>query len=514
MTPFFRGCTFSKISLALCAFVASPAEAEVSLPAIFSDHMVLQSDMAVPIWGWAQAGEEVTVSIGAESWSTRADGAGKWKLSLGKLSAGEPTTLSVKGRNSLLIKDVLIGEVWLCAGESNMFMQVNNANSADQERSTANFPQIRMFTVQSGAAVEPEERGKGQWKVCDPGNVGEFSATGYFFGRELHNALSGRAIGLINASQNSSPIEAWTSLEAMHDKAALKPLFKRWEDDVATYLNPETVAKFDADTLAWNEAVEKAKAEDKSAPRAPGRNGRPRWANNHPGNLFNGKIAPLVPYAIRGAIWYQGESNVGDGMLYREQLPMLINDWRAHWGQGDFPFAWVQLANFLKPSTEPVEFSGWALTRDSMRKTLALPKTGMTINTDIGDERDARPKNKQEIGRRLALWALSTVYGQDRPWSGPLYDKLEIKSGHIGLSFTHTDGGLVAKGGDLKGFAIAGADRKWTWASARIEGDKVWLTNDEIKEPVAVRYSWANNPDGTLCNGAGMPASPFRTDNW
>ncbi len=498
----------------LCWAVLSPcATADVSLPAFFSDHMVLQRDMPVPVWGWAEPGEQVVVSIEKESKNATADGAGKWKVQLGKLQSGAPATLTVKGRNTVVINDVLIGEVWLCSGQSNMSMRVAESNDAANEKAAANYPQIRMFTVDSGAAGTPQEKCAGRWEVCSPASVGNFSAAAYFFGRDLHKG-HGAPVGLINSSVGGTAIEAWTSQEAMATQAELKPIFERWEKEVAAYEAPEARERFEAETLAWKALVEKAKAENKPAPRGPKRAGRSRLDPNHPANLFNGKIAPLIPYAMRGAIWYQGEANAGNGPLYAKQLPLLINDWRARWQQGDFPFAWVQVPNFMARTAEPGVQSGWALVRESMLRTLSLPNTGMSVNIDIGEEGNIHPKNKQEIGRRLSLWALAKVYGKEIPYSGPLYEKQEINGSEVVLSFKHTEGGLVAKEGELKGFAVAGADRKWVWATAKIVGEKVVVSMPDIKEPVAVRYAWANNPECNLTNAAGLLASPFRTDDW
>ncbi|MDB6151552.1 MAG: hypothetical protein JWL90_5 [Chthoniobacteraceae bacterium] len=489
------------------------AVADVTLPTIFSDHMVLQRDIVVPVWGWANPGEQVVVSIGAASKSATADAAGKWKLQLDKLQGAEPDKLTVKGKNTIVINDVLVGEVWLCSGQSNMSMRVTESMDADAEKAAAKFPQIRMYTVDSGAAVSPQEKCAGHWEVCSPASVGNFSAAGYFFGRELHKNL-GVPVGLINSSVGGTAIEAWTSQEAMANKPELKPILEHWEKEVAAYDAPEAKARFEAETAAWKELVEKAKAENKPAPRGPQRAGRSRLDNNHPANLFNGKIAPLLSYAIRGAIWYQGESNAGNGSLYGQQLPLMINDWRARWQQGDFPFGFVQLPNFMARSAEPGTPSGWAAVRESMLKTLALPNTGMSVNMDIGEANDIHPKNKQEIGRRLSLWALAKVYGKDLPYAGPFYDKLQVNGAEAILTFKNTNGGLAARGGDLKGFIVAGADKKWAWATAKIDGDRVVLSAPDVKEPVAVRYAWGNNPECNLINGAGLLASPFRTDDW
>jgi sialate O-acetylesterase len=489
--------------------LTSPATtlAKVTLPALFSDHMVLQADNQVPVWGWADGGEEVMVAVVGQTKTAKADPSGKWTVKLDPLKTGEALTLTVKGSNSITIQDVLVGEVWLCSGQSNMQMTVNGAKDAANEKAAANFPKIRMFREASSAAVMPQDHCKGTWQVCSPETVGRFSATGYFFGRAIHKEL-GVPVGLINSSVGGTPIEAWTSLEAQRNEPGLKPIFERWDPAQAE-------AKYEKDLKAYEEAAAKAKAEGKSAPRPPAKPGDTRRGSNHPANLFNAKIAPLIPYAIRGAIWYQGESNAGNlAHLYGLQLATMIKDWRARWGAGDFPFAWVQLPNFQKAQTAPVESSGWAVVREGMLRTLALPNTGMAITIDVGEANDIHPKNKQDVGQRLAMWALAKVYGKAVAASGPLPAGHKINGSEVVLSFKYTDGGLVAKGENLNGFAIAGADGRWVRAEAKIAGDQVIVSSPEVKEPLAVRYDWASNPNGNLYNGAGLPASPFRTDNW
>ena len=325
------------------------------------------------------------------------------------------------------------------------------------------------------------------------------------------------AIGLINSSVGGTPIEAWTSLDTQLAQPELKAIIDAHAKDIAgaqATWNPEQAqADYEKQLAAWKEAVTKAKTAGKPEPRQPVKLIEPRLRPDPRAGLFNGKIAPLIPYALRGAIWYQGEANAGAGKLYGLQLATLIQDWRTHWGS-EFPFAWVQLPEYMAAQTAPVEESGWALVREGMLQTLKLPHTGMAIALGTGEAVNIHPKNKQEVGRRLALWALATVYGQkDVAWAGPLPASYKIAGSEVLISFTHADGGLVAKNGELKGFAIAGADKKWVWANAKIAGDTVIVSHSDVKTPVAVRYAWANNPVGAnLYNGAGLPASPFRTD--
>lgn len=497
----------------LAVSCALSARADVKLPAIISDHMVLQRGVAAPVWGWADPGEEVTVAIAGQTKTTRADASGQWQVKLDPLHDTETLTLTVKGKNTLTVQDVLVGEVWLCSGQSNMAMTVGNSKDFPEEKAAATFPKIRMFRESSSTATTPQAQGKGSWSVCSPETVGGFSAAGYFFGRELHKTLA-VPVGLINSSVGGTAIEAWTSWDAQKDLADLKPIFDRWDKMQADWDPAKVQAQYEKQMATWRTNSATAKAEGKPAPRAPTRPSEPRLSSNHPATLFNGKINPLIPYAIRGAIWYQGESNASLGNHYALQLATMIKDWRARWGY-DFPFGWVQLPNFQKAQVAPVEESGWAQVREAMRLSLSLPHTGMAITLDCGEANDIHPKNKQDVGKRLAFWALAQVYGQKvASASGPLPTGHQIKGSEVVVNFRYADGGLVAKDGPLKGFAIAGADKKWVSATARIEGTKVIVSSPDVKEPAAVRYAWANNPEFNLFNGAGLPASPFRTDQW
>ncbi len=487
---------------------------DVKLPAIFSDHAVIQKDVQTPVWGWADPNEEVTVKIGNQSQSTKASADGKWKVQLDKLSAGGPHTLEIKGKNLIKITDVLIGEVWLASGQSNMAMTVNRCLDYEKEQPAANFPQLRMFKESSGVATQPQFVGAGKWEVCTPETVGTFSGTAYFFGRELHQVLK-IPVGLINSSVGGTPVESWTSIDAQKNFKELKPLFDRWQKSDADFNPTKAEEQYKIDIEKHKVAAKKAKDTGKIIPRAPQKPNTPRLNNHYPGNLFNGKISPLIPYAIKGAIWYQGESNAGKGNadIYGLQLAALINDWRARWGQGDFYFAWVQLPNFHKLQTLPVEESGWVTVREEMANTLKLPNTGMAITTDIGDANDIHPKDKQNVGKRLAMWALASAYHQEKvASSGPFFASHEVKGNEIIIRFTNTNGGLKSSTPELKGFAIAGADKKWMFAKARIDGDTVIVSSPEVKAPLMVRFAWADNPIATLFNGVGIPAAPFRSD--
>lgn len=497
--------------------LGGPARADVKLPAIFSDHMVLQQNVLLPVWGWADPGEKVTVSIAGQIRTATADAAGQWNLKLGELSAASPLTLMVTGQNTIVIQDVLVGEVWLASGQSNMGLPVNAVTNAWKEKASANFPQMRMFTVGPHPAMTPQTNCEGKWVVCAPETVGGFSAAAYFFGRELHQKLA-VPVGLINSSWGGTPIEAWTSMDRMEAQPELAPVLQRWQETLHPYDEAKAQTQYVRALANWTNNAAKLKAEGKNLPPQPQKAGDPRLDPKYPANLFNGKISPLIPYAIRGAIWYQGENNAATDLakLYAIQLTLMISDWRQRWDEGDFPFAWVQLPNFHPRTTNVVEtnYNNWCVVREGMLKTLAVNNTGMAITVDVGEANNIHPKNKQAVGHRLALWALAKVYGKDIPYSGPLPAEQEIKGDQVVLAFQHADGGLVAEDGDLKGFAIAGEDHHWVRANARIEGDRVIVSSPEVTSPKAVRYAWAANPDGNLFNGAGLPASPFRTDNW
>ncbi|HWB00403.1 MAG TPA: sialate O-acetylesterase [Pirellulales bacterium] len=498
------------------ALAASAARADVKLPAIISDHMVLQADKGAPIWGWADAGEEVSVTLGSQSQATKAAADGKWMVKFDKLkTSAQPQTLAVRGKNTLTVNDVLVGEVWLGSGQSNMAMAVRSSMNYEQEQAAAKLPQVRMFTVERSSQPTPQFDCKGKWELTTPETVGQFSATLYFFGRDLYNELK-VPTGLINSSWGGTAIEAWISLDAQSKLAEYPIIAEAWTTADA---QPWDQAKMDAiyqqQLAKWKETAKQAKAAGKSAPRAPRPPVEPRLQQNHPANLYNGMISSILPYGIRGAVWYQGEGNSAKpfNYLYGLQLRTLINDWRTRWGD-DFAFAWVQLPDYRAPQKEPVEPSTWAIIREQMLNTLSVPNTGMAITLGLGEENDIHPKNKQGVGQRLALWALAKVYGRDGAASGPLPAHSRVHGSEIIVNFRDADEGLKAKDGKLRGFAIAGADKKFVWADARIDGSSVIVSSDMVPQPVAVRYAWADNPVWSLENADGLPATPFRTDDW
>ncbi|MGE5295744.1 MAG: sialate O-acetylesterase [Solirubrobacterales bacterium] len=502
--------------LTLCALAAWPAtnsRASIRLPAIISDNMVLQAGDRVRFWGWADPNEEIEINVSWRDfqWSVQADETGRWQFPVQAPNVGGPYEVTLKGKNTVTVKNILAGQVWVCSGQSNMEMSVQSSANAQQEIAAAQYPKIRLFTVEKMVGENPMDDCKGKWVECSPETVAGFSAVGYFFGRELHKELD-QPIGLINTSWGGTPAEAWTSTPMLEENPNFEPILKRYKEAVAAY--PQAMIKFKEDTDKWNEAAAKAKAEGKPEP-----GGRP-WPPFGPGHphspagLYNGMIAPLTPYTVGGAIWYQGESNAGRAYQYRELFPTMIKCWWNSWDQGDFPFLFVQLANFMDVKDQPGD-SAWAELREAQTMTLEVPHTGMAVIIDIGDAKDIHPKNKQDVGKRLALWALANTYGKNVVYSGPLYTAMDKSGGKIVLHFDHLGGGLVAQGGGpLKGFAVAGEDRKFVWADARIEGNTVVVSSSSVANPVAVRYAWADNPVCNLFNKAGLPASPFRTDTW
>jgi len=495
------------LAVALAA-AGSSARAEVKTPAIFGDHMVLQRDQANPVWGWADPGEEVTVKIGDQTKTTKAGDDGAWRVALDPLPAGGPLELTVEGKNKLSFGDVLVGEVWICSGQSNMQFSVSSSIDGDLEALTADRPQIRLITVPQVGTQEPQRDFRGAWQVCSPETVGDFSAVGYVFGRQLQEALK-VPVGLIDNSWGGSACEAWIPRDRLAADPKYKDLLDAWAEREAAY--PEAKKAFEA----YQAAAKKAKAEGQPAPKAvPNPDGLMN-GNARPANIYNGVLLPTIGYGIRGAIWYQGETNVGRAYQYRDMFPLMIQTWRDQWGQGDFPFYWVQLADFLEEKPEPTD-SAWAELREAQTMTLRLPNTGEAVIIDLGEGKDIHPRNKRDVGNRLARWALSRDYGVDVPAQSPTYKAMEAKDGKVVLTFDHVDGGFRPFDVNAPvGFAIAGADRKFVWAEAKITGpNTVEVWSDQVSDPQAVRYGWADNPVCNLYSNANLPTTPFRTDDW
>jgi sialate O-acetylesterase len=652
--------------LVICsaALLAPQAKGEVRVPSIIGDNMIVQQGLKARVWGTAQPGERVTVTFAGRTERAITDAQSHWQIFVGPLKAGGPFVLTIAGSNTLTFKNVLVGDVWICSGQSNMEWPLVNATGGAEAIAHANYPEIHLFTVQKGTAASPLDDVNGHWVLATPEEVGQFSAVGYFFGRELYEHLK-IPLGLIHTSWGGTPAEAWTSHEALAANADLKPILDRyqmnleslpqrrenyehavadWErknlyedpgnkgealgfadpalvptdwkemkvpqffetaglvidgavwfrkevdvpsawsgkdlalnltaiDDFdVTYFNgtrigatgnetpnsylvprrytvPGSLVHIGRNVIAVRvfdrageggfggagvmslapvganetEAISLAgpwiyKVEVSFEPKTPDYGSRPELPGptnqNSPSVLYNAMIAPLRPYAIRGAIWYQGESNAGRANQYRSLFPTMIRDWRAAWGEGDFPFYFVQLANWHAARSEPGE-SEWAELREAQMMTLGVPRTGMAVIIDIGDPNDIHPRNKLDVGKRLAAWALAETYHQKIEPSGPLYDFFSVEDDKIRIQFKHVDGGLkTSDGGPPKGFSIAGADHKFVSANASVKGNAVIVWSKDVARPVAVRYAWADNPACNLYNAAGLPASPFRTDDW
>jgi len=645
----------------LATVFAQSAFADVRVPAIIGDNMVLQQGKKIRIWGWANPNEKVSVVFASQKANAVADVSGHWQTLLGPVKAGGPFELTISASNTLTIKNVLVGEVWICSGQSNMeWPLINSQNGADAV-AQANYPEIRLFTVQKTTSSTPLDDVKGQWIVTTPDKVGQFSAVGYFFGRELYQKLN-VPVGLIHTSWGGTPAEAWTSNDALATTSDLQPILARYQEGLknvgerqqeyarrlaewsqknlyqdegnkgealgyaasqtntadwptmnlpqyfetaglkmdgaiwfrkeieipqswagrslelnlaaiddfdTTYFNGTKVGGIGSETpnsynvprhykipaelvragknviavrvfdsageggfgagtmsLRPSEGPEEAvslggpwsyKVELALTPKSPDWGSRPEAAGptnqNSPSVLYNAMIAPLTPLTIRGAIWYQGESNAGRAYQYRTLFPTMIRNWRNAWGEGDFPFYYVQLANFQPIKDAPGE-SEWAELREAQTLTLHEPQTGMAVIIDIGEAKDIHPRNKVDVGHRLALWALANTYGEKIEYSGPLFQSFSIEGDKLRVKFRHAAGLKTSDGGAPKGFAIAGEDHKFVWADARIEGDEVVLSSKEVTKPIAVRYAWADNPVCNLYNTIGLPASPFRSDDW
>jgi sialate O-acetylesterase len=504
--------TFPRLLAVLCFLIwRTSAFAAITLAPVFTDHAVLQRDKPLPIWGRATAGERVSVTFAGQTVGTTADKEGRWIVYLSPVAASSmPAELMVAGENTIRLTDILVGDVWLCSGQSNMEWPVERSMNAAEEITSANFPLIRHFKVKRTVAASPAdtvESDHGGWRVCTPESVAKFTAVGFFFARDLQARL-GVPVGLLNSTYGGTPIEAWMSAPALASEPAFAVVGERWQQASATY--PDDQARFEAATAEWvaAEAAVKAKGETYKAvrPRRPA--GTPWYG---PASLYNGMIAPLLPTAVRGVLWYQGETNAPRATEYGALFRAMITHWRGHLGQGDVPFFWVQLANF--GAGEP-DATTWAQLREAQNSALTLPATGQAIAIDIGDPDDIHPTNKQEVGRRLALIARAQVYGGLTDFSGPVYREVTREGDALRVSFDFAGNALIARDKPLQSFQIAGADHKFFPAVARIERDTVVVSAAEVPEPVAVRYAWTNAPEANLYNGAGLPAVPFRSDEW
>jgi len=487
--------------LAFAFWLSVSAQADVTLPALLADHMVVQRGLPVHVWGMAAPQEAVSVTFRGETKSTTADDDGRWSVFLAPGESGGPFQLSVKATNTITISDILVGDVWVASGQSNMEFPMTGL-VAQTEIAAAQYPKIRLFRVDHKPADYPLENvGSKGWAACTPETVASSSAVAYFFARNLQQKV-GVPIGLIESYWGGTAAEAWTSLHALSADASLMPVFAARAKTVAT--QSTTVLRQQREDREYEQAATQAKADGKPLPE---RHWHPDFGAWAPAGLYNGMIAPLTPFAIRGVIWYQGESNSGPDRapLYAHLFQTMIRDWRNAWGEGDFPFLFVQIANW---NTAPEAL--WPEVRDAQRQALALKNTGMAVTIDIGEPDDIHPKNKQDVGLRLALAARAITYGEKVEWSGPLYRQVTKEEHALRVWFDHADG-LAAKGAAaLTGFEIAGADAKYSSAEAKIEGTSVVVSNAAVPAPISVRYGWAANPSCNLVNKEGLPASPFK----
>jgi sialate O-acetylesterase len=521
-----------KLHLILCAAsIASaiPAAADVRLPKVFTDNMMLQRDQPVRVWGWADAGEEVSVAVAGKSAATKADAQGAWKVELPVIKQGENLELTVKGKNSLSLKNIIVGDIWVCSGQSNMEMGLGGCLGSAEDIKAANFPKIRRIKFNHVQTPEPQPDAPAAtpWQVCSPETVAQFTAAGFYFAREIQEK-TGVPIGIVDSNWGGTKIEPWVAAEGLGLVDALKPEFTARQDALKAYQTQLPVALTAMEN--WIAQTRKNLAAGVQTTPPPAIPGMPSSKSSYSG-MYNAMIHPIVQLPIKGALWYQGESNGNEGETYYDKKCALIGGWRKQWGLGDFPFYFVQLANYQAPTQDPAGGNGWAKLREAETKSLTIPNTGMAVIIDtvaLPEANDIHPKNKFDVGLRLALWALAKDYGKkDVVYSGPLFKALKIENGKARLAFDHTGKGLMIgkkegrspavenKEGKLQRFAIAGADKKWFWADAVIDNNTVTVSSPDVKEPVAVRYAFEMNPDGAnLYNRDGLPASPFRTDAW
>lgn len=508
MPRFARSLWQSLGLLALVVLAAAPAEAAIRLPKVFGSHMVLQRDIELPFWGWADPGEEVSVTLGDAKVTAKADEAGKWSLKLPKQKAGGPHEIAVAGKNVVYLTDVLVGDVWVCSGQSNMEWPMTATKDAQKEIAAAKYPKIRLFHIPKTPAGKPVDDVAADWKACDPATVPSFSAVAFFFGRELQKELD-VPIGLINTSWGGTRIEPWTppvGFESVENPAVSK--ISKDVEAVHAGFEKQKLALIDQ-MEAWAAKSRKDVAAGKEIQPPPAWPGHPLANAGAPTGLYNGMVSPIVPFGIRGAIWYQGESNLSEGMLYHDKMKALIGGWRKVWNQGDFPFLFVQLAPFRYGNNSWEVIAGlW----EAQTATLAVPNTGMAVTTDIGNLADIHPNNKQDVGKRLALWALANTYGKkDLVYFGPLYKSAKPEGAAIRVSYDFAKGLKTTDGAAPKWFEVAGADGKYEPADAKIDGESIVVSSAKVSEPKSVRYGWTESEKPNLVNGADLPACPFRS---
>ncbi|MDO8543088.1 MAG: sialate O-acetylesterase [Opitutaceae bacterium] len=504
------------LRLALLLF-AAVIRADVIPAPLFTDGAVLQRDKPLPVWGRADAGEKVAVSFRGETVHATAGPDGRWIVFLQAAPASaEGTVLTLSGKNLVTLRDIVVGDVWLASGQSNMEWPVSRAANAEQEIASARYPLLRQIRIERTVGEAPADLVKTTgWQPSTPATVGAFSAVAYFFARELHQKL-GIPFGIINSSWGGTPVEAWMSPAALASDPRFAVVQERWQKVLADF--PAANAAFDRRLADWTQAEAAAKAGNAAVhadwirknprPRPP-RGPADPWS---PAGLFNGMINPLLPCALRGTIWYQGENNVDRAAEYHALFSAMITTWRAHFAQGDFPFYWVNLANFNAPG-DPTGVA-YAFLREAQTKTLALPNTGQALAIDIGHADDIHPTNKQDVGRRLALLAKRRVYDLVVDDTGPTFASITREGTALRVRFTNAETGLIARDKPVQSLEVAGADKVFRPALGKIDRDMLIVSSPQVKQPVAVRYAWRNAPEANLYNGAGLPAVPFRSDDW
>lgn len=507
------------ITILLAAFALS-AQAELKLPAIIGDNMVLQQQLANPLWGWDTPGTEVTVKFGTQTKTAKAGADGKWTVKLDPVPANAaPATISIKGTTSRDLKNVLVGEVWICSGQSNMQWSVNSSWDSDIEIATAKHPNIRLISVPQVGTQEPQQDFKGQWVECSPATVGPFSAVGFFFGRVLHSTLD-VPIGLINNAWGGSAAEAWVRRDLLETDPRFKLLMDNTKKTEAFQTSDAAKKQYADNQAKWQKDADEAKKAGKPfttrAPQSPD-----AWlkGNARPGNIYNGVLLPTIGYGIKGAIWYQGETNAGRAYEYASLFPFMIEHWRSEWKQGDFPFYWVQLADYMPEKSDATQSvtSSWAEIRESQTKTQnAIKNGGQAVIIDLGEANDIHPKNKRDVAERLARWALVKDYGLKLPYRSPEFKSAAFDGSKATVTLDTFGSSLrTVDVTEVKGFVVCGEDKKWAWAEAKIVGkDKVEVSSKDVAKPVAVRYAWADNPVCNLFSIEGLPVTPFRSDDF
>ncbi len=506
----------SALLLLTTALLPGVSQAEIKLPAIFGSHMVLQQNLNNPVWGWEIPGAGVTVSFAGQKKTAIAGKDGKWMVKLDPVPANAaPQKVEIStGAQTVVLEDVLVGEVWVCSGQSNMGFTLRSDWNGDLEAAASNLPNLRLIKVPQVGTQELQNDFKGEWKASTPETSAGFSAVGFLFGRYIHQILN-VPVGLIDNAWGGSAAEAWIRRERIEQEPRFAGLMENTRKTEAQKQSPAALLEHEAALEKHKVAVAKAKAEGKPAPRAPQSPTAWLTGNQRPANIFNGVLNPTIGYGIKGAIWYQGESNAGRAHEYGELFPFLIKEWRREWNQGDFPFYWVQLADFMAESPTPGD-STWAELRESQTKTMALPNTGQAVITDLGEGKDIHPKNKHDVAARLVRWALAKDYGIKIPFRSPEFKKLEILGSKAVVSIDCFGSSLRPFDvPEAVGFAVCGEDRVWHLAKGKVLGaHQVELESEKVPAPVAVRYAWANNPICNLASQEGLPLTPFRTDDF